>query len=105
VQLQNAFSNALVVKLAVSYMEQFLLDVRVRIRYAGWRVRVDVTGYIYLTKLFAFIGMPSVARELEIAILRRFQERPLSIEQIRFLWGRENVVTGVKSGVVPKQIV
>jgi hypothetical protein len=105
VQLPNAFSNALVVKLAVSYMVQFLLDVPVRVRYAGWRVRVDVTGYIYLTKLFAFIAMPSIARELEVAILGRFQERPLSIEQIRFIWGGENMVTGVKSGVVPKQIV
>jgi hypothetical protein len=88
VRLPHGHSNALAVKLAVLYMERYLLDPGVRD--APWRVRGDIASYIYLAELFAFVGMSEVALKLETAILRRLQEYPLRIDQVLAIWGREN---------------
>ncbi|UPX18194.1 uncharacterized protein EKO05_0008500 [Ascochyta rabiei] len=90
IRLPQGFSNVLAVKLAVLYMEQYLLSSR--IRNAPWKVEGDIATYIYLAELFAFIGMPDVSRELEKSIFSRFQEVPLQVEQIRAVWNRDNHV-------------
>ncbi|KAJ4340600.1 hypothetical protein N0V95_007448 [Ascochyta clinopodiicola] len=90
IRLLQGFSNVLAVKLAVLYMEQYLLSSR--IRNAPWKVDGEIVTYIYLAELFAFIGMPDTSRELETAIFCRFQEVPLQVEQIRAIWNRDNHV-------------
>ena len=86
--LPDGFSNVLAVKLAVLYMEQCLLNPRVR--EAPWKVSGDFVSYIHLAELFAVIGMPQTARELETAIMKSLRERPLEAEYIRSIWAREN---------------
>ncbi|KAH7089960.1 hypothetical protein FB567DRAFT_438781 [Paraphoma chrysanthemicola] len=88
--LPQGFCNVLAVKLAVLYMEQFLLDDRVR--EAPWKVVRDFQSYIALAELFAFIGMQEAAHRLEGAILRAMRERPLRVEHIRAIWDRENAL-------------
>jgi hypothetical protein len=88
IRLPHGHSNALAVKLAVLYMERYLIDTGVR--NAPWRVRGPIASYIYLAELFAFIGMSQAALDLEKAILCRLQEHPLRIDQILAIWGREN---------------
>ncbi|KAF2128956.1 hypothetical protein P153DRAFT_376285 [Dothidotthia symphoricarpi CBS 119687] len=88
VRLPHGLSNSLTVKLAVLYMEQYLLNHKVRS--APWKIRRDIAPYVCLAELFAFIGMAEASRKLETAILRRFREVPLRIEQIRAIWGRED---------------
>jgi hypothetical protein len=88
IRLPEGFSNALAVKLAVLYMEQYLLSPKVRS--APWKVKDDVATYIYLAELFAFIGMSKISQDLEGSILSRFRESPLQIEGIRAIWGRDN---------------
>jgi hypothetical protein len=88
--LPQGFCNALAVKLAILYMEQFLLDPRVR--KALWKVCDDFQSYIALAELLAIIGMPETAKKLEGAILRAMRERPLRVEHIRAVWNRENAL-------------
>lgn len=90
IKLPHRFSNVLAVKLAVLYMEQYLLSPRIRT--APWRVEDDIATYIYLAELFAFIGLLDASRGVEEALFRRFQESPLQVEQIRAIWGRDNHV-------------
>lgn len=90
VRLPEGFSTVLAVKLAVLYMEQYLLSSKIRT--APWKVEDDIATYIYLAELFAFIGMPGASQDLEGAIFRRFREAPLQVEQIRAIWGRDNHV-------------
>jgi hypothetical protein len=75
VRLSNGISNSLSVKLAVLYMEQYLLTPEVHD--APWRVRGNIASYIYLAELFTFIGMPETCLNLENTILCRRQEYPL----------------------------
>jgi hypothetical protein len=86
--LPEGLSNVLAAKLAVLCMEQYLLSPIVR--HAPWKVSDDFASYIYFAKLFAFVGMLQAARELEAAIFRGLRERPLNIEKIRGIRGREN---------------
>lgn len=86
--LPEGFSNVLAVKLAVLYMEQYLLNPRVRD--APWKISDDFASYIYLAELFSFIGMLHAARELDVAILRTMRERLLGVDQIRGIWAREH---------------
>lgn len=72
IQLPQGFSNVLAVKLAVLYMEQYLLNSRVRS--APWKAEDDLVTYVYLAELFAFIGMLGASRDVEEAIFRRFRE-------------------------------
>ncbi|KAF2118771.1 hypothetical protein BDV96DRAFT_487978 [Lophiotrema nucula] len=88
IKIPNGVSNVLSVKLAVIYMEEFVMDPRFRL--AKWKVRGDVTTYIHLTELFVFIGMKKEARGLKGAIARRMASLPLRLEQVRGIWGREN---------------
>jgi hypothetical protein len=85
--LPEGFSNALAVKLAVLYTEQYLLDPKVRD--APWHVRDDFALYIDLAELFKFIGMSHAARKLETAIIGRVRETSLNISQICQIWSRE----------------
>jgi len=85
--LSEGFTNTLTVKLAVLYMEQYLLSPRVR--EAPWKVRDDFAMYIYLAELFAYIGMSQAASGLEIAIIRGMREKALDVEQIRGILARE----------------
>jgi hypothetical protein len=82
-------SNALSVKLAILYMEQYLVNPQVRA--APWVVSDDFVSYIHLAELFAFIGMSDTARQLEMAIRRGMRERPLEAEEVCKIWARENV--------------
>lgn len=88
IQLPQGFSNVLAVKLSVVYMELYILDEK--IRSAPWKVGNDVSTYIYLADLFAHIGMSGASRDLEGAILRRFRESPLRIEDMRAIWNRDS---------------
>ncbi|KAF3034904.1 hypothetical protein E8E12_005252 [Didymella heteroderae] len=88
VRLPEGFSNVLTVKLAVLYMEQYLLNPKVRT--APWKVGEEVAMYIYLAELFALIGMPRVSRDVEGSILHRLRESPLQIEDICAIWSRDN---------------
>lgn len=87
IQLPEGFSNALSVKLAVLYMEEYVQHPE--FRQADWRVGDDIFSYICLAELFERIGMPKDTGKLEDAIFRRFREKPLRIEQIRAIWARE----------------
>jgi hypothetical protein len=87
--LPEGHTNALAVKLAVLYMEQYLLNPRVRD--VPWKVVDDFPSYIYLAELFAFVGMPHVASKVEAAIVRRMRERPLQFDHICGIWAREDV--------------
>jgi hypothetical protein len=80
VRLPHGLSNALAVKLAVLYMERYLLHSEVRD--APCRVRGDIASYIYVAELFAFVGMPDAALNLETAILCHLQEHPVRFDQI-----------------------
>ena len=88
IRLLDGFSNALAVKLAVLYMEQYLLSPK--LRSAPWKVEDDIPTHIYLAELFAYIGMSKVSQNLEDSILRRFRESPLQVEDIRAIWNRDN---------------
>ncbi|KAF3053678.1 hypothetical protein E8E11_010997 [Didymella keratinophila] len=88
VRLPDGFSKALAVKLAVLYMEQYLLSPKLRT--APSKVEDDIPTHIYLAELFAYIGMSKVSRDLEDSILRRFREAPLPVEEIRAIWSRDN---------------
>jgi hypothetical protein len=87
IRLPQGFSNALSVKLAVLYMEQYLLNPQVRV--APWIVRNDFVTYICLSELFEFIGMSVTARQLEIAIITGMRGHPLEAEQVGKIWARE----------------
>jgi hypothetical protein len=88
IRLPDGFSNALAVKLAVLYMEQYLLNPKVRT--APWKVEGDITTYIYLAELLARISMSKVSQDLVGSILRRFRESSLQVEDIRAIWNRDN---------------
>ncbi|KAH5514229.1 hypothetical protein HBI52_113250 [Parastagonospora nodorum] len=85
--LPDGFTNALTVKLAVLYMEQYLLSPRVRD--VPWKVSDDFASYICLAELFAYSGMSQATYKLEIAIIQGIRERPLDVEQIRGTLARE----------------
>jgi hypothetical protein len=85
--LSEGFTNALTVKLAVLYMEQYLLSPRVRDM--PWKVSDDFASYICLAELFAYIGMSQATSKLKIAIIQGMRERPLDVEQIRGILARE----------------
>lgn len=87
--LPEGFNNALAVKLAVLYMELYLLSPEVRD--APWKVSNDFALYIYPSEMFAYIGMPQAASRLDIAIIQSMWERPLDVEQIRRILARECV--------------
>lgn len=88
VRLPQGFSNVLTVKLAVLYMEECMLSPN--IQNVSWKVEDDIATYIYLAELFAVIGRPDIGRDVEGAILRRFHQAPLPVEQVRAIWGRDN---------------
>ncbi|KAL1655089.1 hypothetical protein SLS61_002399 [Didymella pomorum] len=88
IRLPGGFSNALAVKLAVLYMEQYLLSPQVCT--APWKVEDDIPTLIYLAELFAYICMSKLSRDLEDSILRRFRESPLHVEDIRAIWNRDS---------------
>jgi hypothetical protein len=90
IRLPQGFSNVLAVKLAVLYMEQYMLNPKIRT--APWKVEGDIVTYIYVAELFAFIGMSDASKELKDAIFRRFRESSLQVEQIHAIWGRDNHV-------------
>jgi hypothetical protein len=87
VRLPQRLTNALTVKPAILYMEQYFLDPR--IRSAPWKVNDDFATYISLAKLFAYIGMPHAEQAVEMAVMRRIQEAPLRVRQMRQIWMRE----------------
>lgn len=90
VRLPQRLTNALTIKLAILYMEQFLLDSRTRS--APWKVNDDFATYISLAELFAYIGMPQAAHGVETAVMRRIQEAPLEVQHMRQIWMRENTL-------------
>lgn len=91
IRLPEGFSNILVVKLAVLYMEQYLVSTRKSAPHRGrWKVEDDIATYIYLAELFSFVGMEKASRDLEGSILRRLRNSPLQIEDIRAIWNRDN---------------
>jgi hypothetical protein len=79
VRLPHGFSISLSFKLAVLYMEQYLL--RPDVHDTPWRVRGDIAAYIHLADLFEFVGMSEAALDLENGILCRLQEYPLRFAQ------------------------
>jgi hypothetical protein len=91
IRLPQGFSNALSVKLAVLYMEQYLLNPLVR--GAPWIVRDNFVTYIYLSELFEFIGMSVTARQLEIAITTGMRRHPLEAEQVVNLGSRKEAIS------------
>jgi hypothetical protein len=92
VQLPHGFSNVLSVKLAVGYMEESVLHPR--FRSSPWKIPAysSLCDYISLAELFTYIGCGDEANNLERAFVRRLREAPLSMEQVRNIWGRENLV-------------
>jgi hypothetical protein len=91
VQLPHGFSNVLSVKLAVGYMEECVLHPH--FRSAPWKIPAysSLCDYISLAELFSYIGCEDEAKKLERAFVRRLKEAPLSMEQVRNIWGRENL--------------
>lgn len=86
--LPDGSGNVLAVKLAVMYMEQYIIEIK--FRQAPWKVEDGFVDYIYLAELFGLIGMSNAALKLQAAILQGIQRKPLKIYHIRAIWEREN---------------
>ncbi|KAF2179057.1 hypothetical protein K469DRAFT_674710 [Zopfia rhizophila CBS 207.26] len=88
VRLPHGITNALAMKLAVLYMEEYTLDPYFRA--TDWKVRGDIAPYMDLAHTFSYIGMQAQADQLNAAIFLHMRKLPMRVNQIRGIWGREN---------------
>lgn len=55
----------------------------------SWSVRGDVVDYIFLSRVFALIGMSTAAQKVHTTILTRPRERALRFVEIEAIWNLE----------------
>ncbi|KAF1952059.1 hypothetical protein CC80DRAFT_423379 [Byssothecium circinans] len=88
IKFPEGFSNVLSVKLAIQYMENYVIHSR--FRGLPWKVRGDISTYIFIAEVFGRIDEFGFAHQaLKTAIMRRLYEMPLSKEQVSLIWMRE----------------
>ena len=89
IKLPRGFTDTVGVTLAIEYMEKYVLDERYR--RLPWKVRGDIAVYISMAEVFNCLNEFGAAhQDLRNGIYLRLCEMPLSIEQIKSMWRREN---------------